>query len=1333
MLNVPEGGQGFRISPGGDTHSFYGSIINTIRYILSGWLLLAPIGLMRSSFQTFKDMERNILRGEVNVMGRDDSSGAFNNIVALRILDRLERMDAGASVAVDLDKEISGVQNFIGDKVYDVISKVAYAYGAPIRDISRAYEIATRRIEDPMEAMFMAKQVAKIRAFSEDIDKVDIDFISKSIEAMLSQWGLNAYQSQRAINMIIKSAMISQASIDELLEIQQRSGAMFKQALPGYTAEDALATSFAMSSLFIQSTAQSGSIGGTFFRNILQRSYLESVRNVLKDLSEEEMFKEIGLNFYPYEEDGVTPKDYISILGSLMDVRRKADHATSQDIYYRVFTQRQIGGATAISEYVRELEHATERLEQAYMLMEVLEETKGKTLSTEEVQRVMSEVRQQRDEMTSEEILRRYIEKVKDTSEEEVTRLLTTLSGSFAFSEERLKISWDTMSINLFKEFKDTFVDFMMNINTLVRVLNEHADTIAKGVGFFAKAGVLMGGIHLWENSRVPFVSRNYYQNLQTEAIAEIIDVNRDMLNNEAYLIKARIRDINERYRKFKESNAIIEEVQTKELLEASRIDMEQSKGIYENLLRTGTPEEARIALTDYEARKTEYESHLQEYEKISKGRIAEEEALAEEMVKTEAHALHLKQRMEQLNAATATLGVGADKLKNQMMDLNVQWKYGATDAAKVEAELKKFHAAAGITDDVLENIRDDIRLLGESYTKGEISTDEFKKRATALEMQYSAARAGLPGAAYMKDPTGKDIVNMVAAGSMFREGMKVFSDRSLWQRVKDSLAARSMEAFRGRAPLRKDDAGRFIRDSQGRIVREEVLTSLGDAVRRELGVATGQGRSRVVTAGTRVARSLETPVKALGLMALLDSVVGPLMERAMYSVAPVEDRLMKRAKSLEERVSTVIPVVEAEGDSDTWLGRLKGRISKPIVSIMSGVRRVAGVIEGETGVRWGEHSQIKELVREYMRQGLSEEEIIRRVTRDLGVDDLKFEAQTMLAIREFEELAVKEHIDKLKMAPPEDLFSVIRTPEQIREMMAPHEERRQRATEIAQLETDIKKLGIIARGFREDHEDIARIQTEFLEGEKERIKAHLKTVEDNIRMMESYGTQETEGFKELIKDRSKALKELAEVEEGIRRTVRESALKRAEEESSLAQRIAKARASIGVSDLQLAGATPDSLQVKLVEAAGVKEVNQALLIEIEELRKQLKQEEELTGKYSDKYNELLARLVELQAQSKDNLVKIKDLLYGSGATFNLPAGIQPMTYYEARTRQNTARNITIGAGPVIVNITVGNSDLATRDLDNLTRAVTDGVRKAQANQLSNHVKAYPRYYSLLR
>src|SRR5690606_20194966 len=100
---------------------------------------------------------------------------------------------------------------------------------------------------------------------------------------------------------------------------------------------------------------------------------------------------------------------------------------------------------------------------------------------------------------------------------------------------------------------------------------------------------------------------------------------------------------------------------------------------------------------------------------------------------------------------------------------LNVQWKYGATDAAKVEAELKKLHAAAGITDDVLESIRNDIRLLGESYAKGEISTDEFKKRATALEMQYSAARAGLPGAAYLKEPTGKDIINMVAAGSMFR------------------------------------------------------------------------------------------------------------------------------------------------------------------------------------------------------------------------------------------------------------------------------------------------------------------------------------------------------------------------------------------------------------------------------------------------------------------------------------------------------------------------------------------------------------------------------------
>src|SRR5690606_33966506 len=84
-------------------------------------------------------------------------------------------------------------------------------------------------------------------------------------------------------------------------------------------------------------------------------------------------------------------------------------------------------------------------------------------------------------------------------------------------------------------------------------------------------------------------------------------------------------------------------------------------------------------------------------------------------------------------------------------------------------------------------------------------------------------------------------------------------------------------------------------------------LNSLGDAVRRELGVAISQGRSRVVTAGARVARALETPAKAVGLLVLLDALVGPLMERVMYSVAPKEDVMAKKAASLEEMIDAIV------------------------------------------------------------------------------------------------------------------------------------------------------------------------------------------------------------------------------------------------------------------------------------------------------------------------------------------------------------------------------------------------------------------------------------------
>src|SRR5690606_17315063 len=68
-----------------------------------------------------------------------------------------------------------------------------------------------------------------------------------------------------------------------------------------------------------------------------------------------------------------------------------------------------------------------------------------------------------------------------------------------------------------------------------------------------------------------------------------------------------------------------------------------------------------------------------------------------------------------------------------------------------------------------------------------------------------------------------------------------------------------------------------------------------------------------------------------------------------------------------------------------------------------------------ELGVSKEEKALIEKMYDEYRTMGLDEEDIKRRIKRDLGVDDLKFEAQTMLALKEFEDLAVQEHIDKLK------------------------------------------------------------------------------------------------------------------------------------------------------------------------------------------------------------------------------------------------------------------------------------------------------------------------------
>ncbi|NMA68853.1 MAG: hypothetical protein GX958_05485, partial [Desulfitobacterium sp.] len=121
---------------------------------------------------------------------------------------------------------------------------------------------------------------------------------------------------------------------------------------------------------------------------------------------------------------------------------------------------------------------------------------------------------------------------------------------------------------------------------------------------------------------------------------------------------------------------------------------------------------------------------------------------------------------------------------------------------------------------------------------------------------------------------------------------------------------------------------------------------------------------------------------------------------------------------------------------------------------------------------------------------------------------------------------------------------------------------------------------------------------------------------------------------------------------------------------------------------------------------------------------------EGLRQQYADKPDQqerILIQIQQLEADKKRILADIKDRMSEGLSTFNLPSDIKPITYYEAMTRNNTHRNMTVRAGDAIVNVNIDNMSGTDADVERLSKAVSSAVAQAQKNfvrQFANDVKS---------
>jgi hypothetical protein len=148
------------------------------------------------------------------------------------------------------------------------------------------------------------------------------------------------------------------------------------------------------------------------------------------------------------------------------------------------------------------------------------------------------------------------------------------------------------------------------------------------------------------------------------------------------------------------------------------------------------------------------------------------------------------------------------------------------------------------------------------------------------------------------------------------------------------------------------------------------------------------------------------------------------------------------------------------------------------------------------------------------------------------------------------------------------------------------------------------------------------------------------------------------------------------------------------------------------LSEAALRGYGENSSYFKAIERASLLDRNK----DIDTLISQLKVEADKVK--NDDRDKILLRIAELQAESRDNLVKIKESL-SSGATFNIPSGIKPITFAEAMMQGNTESSVAVTQGNVSVVVRIDNVYGATKEEVEKTIAapVVDKIKDQMAEQ----------------
>ncbi|MGE6575185.1 hypothetical protein ACQKFM_09720 [Paenibacillus xylanexedens] len=736
-------------------------------------------------------------------------------------------------------------------------------------------------------------------------------------------------------------------------------------------------------------------------------------------------------------------------------------------------------------------------------------------------------------------------------------------------------------------------------------------------------------------------------------------------------------------------------------------------------------------------------------------------EFLGRELDDTSRAMMQFEHQARVLMMAMDDMDLDAVELRNKLYFLNAEFTYGSTDVQRYESEIQKLRKQSTLLNDVLSILRTEVNELNASFRQGMIDASAYISKLKELEQVQLASMMSGPGGLLVVPGAGsggspgspvkddkedsankpflerhQDFINdviKVIAKSKIQKVMNPDSDkktdkpkrRGIKQRFEDMKETGNKKSFfNGHAPIRDKD-GKVLRGpnkadgTPGDIITQRDITS----ERKRKGDIPG----KLAKLG-KFGKSLLKPLKAV-------PYVGAAMT-AMDIVSGVVDPLSNMGKSEAEKQSIRATNKEelAKDFKDMEQSSLVGKVWKGLnlgmdAVVKGGISSLFG--NSATNNKFGDYKEgFKALWSED-----GGDAVEKKLAKVYNYEQEKKEAQIQMDKESGKPLAdntqqqpqIQYIQPQMQYIPAAGGIGTIANgyrpqPQSngIDEMIAKINRQLNKSTSDNETNYQVTRSRLLISGVREDSGQMRALMEKYLQENIKFFDKAIASLQKTYDKMAEGKEKDELGLEINEKKQQKAQSELELI--GVKNSKIDELKRKMSDQLELTQMDYDKR----MYDLLAAnGGKEDAPEVVALNRARAQEMN----IKMNDYKLQWKNLLNNGGfnVNSDEYMTVLKEISSIGVEQSKNLAEISKKMEKPVSTFNIPAGLKVMDYFDYMTTNNTHKSVMVGSGDVTVHVNIDNMTGSTKDVERLTSTLDKTLRQNNpglVNRMASNVGA---------